>query len=439
MTEYYNEELFKLRQDDFGSLLSVDWTYPQSQFLQSQARYPLFVGGYGSGKTTTMAGSMFDDMMRHPGAWIAGYAPTYDLLTLVTIPCVLEFLEAVDLPYDYNKSRYTVDVEDYGRFIFRSLDTPKRIVGYKTLRAHIDELDTLPRVKAEAAWNKIIARNRQKIRLPNGAYAKNRVSAYTTPEGFLFCYHRWVKNKAPGYEIFRAATRSNPHLPEDYEESLRATYPANLIDAYLEGEFVNLTSGAVYPFFDRDLNGCDTLPTANEPLAVGMDFNVLKGAAGIHVKRGREVHCVGEIHDAYDTDAQIAYLKQTYPDNPITVYPDASGDSRTSANTTASDIAKLKAAGFRVKVPTSNPLIKNRVSSVNAMILSGKGERRYKVNPVTAPNVVDSFEQQVYDANGMPDKAGGLDHTTDACGYYLDYEFGLHKPETTLITIQGGH
>jgi hypothetical protein len=436
-----NEDLFRTYVDDFGSdIVEIHWTPPQSEFLQSTCTYPLFVGGFGCGKTTTMAGAMYDDLIRYPGAWIAGYAPTYDLLTLVTIPAVLEFLDAMDMPHDHNKSRYLIDVHDYGRFIFRSLDTPKRIVGYRTLRAHIDEIDTLPRKKAEDAWNKVIARNRQKLRLPGGGgYAKNRVSAYTTPEGFSFCYDRWVKKQSPGYQMFKASTRSNPHLPEDYVDNLIATYPANLIEAYVEGEFVNLTSGAVYPMFDRELNGCDTEVQGNEPLDVGMDFNVIKGAAGIHVRRGKEVHCVDQIYNAYDTDAQIAYLKQKYPHNPITIYPDASGDSRSSSNTTESDIAKLKAAKFRVKMPNANPLIKNRVASFNAMICNGEGVRRYKVNIKNAPNVVETLEQQVYDDNGMPDKKSNLDHIGDACGYFIDYEFGISKPKATVTTIEGGY
>lgn len=67
---------------------------------------------------------------------------------------------------------------------------------------------------------------------------------------------------------------------------MRATYPAELIEAYLNAEFINLTSGAVYPKFDRDLNGSKEKVRGTEPLEVGMDFNVMKGAAAIHVMRG---------------------------------------------------------------------------------------------------------------------------------------------------------
>ncbi|MFD2271397.1 hypothetical protein ACFS07_10355 [Undibacterium arcticum] len=63
-------------------------------------------------------------------------------------------------------------------------------------------------------------------------------------------------------------------MPDDYIESLREDYPPQLIEAYLNGEFVNLTSGAVYPDFSRELNHSPTILLPNEALHVGLDFNV---------------------------------------------------------------------------------------------------------------------------------------------------------------------
>ena len=435
-------------------------TQPQSAFYQATEKYPLFVGGFGSGKSTTMTVSVVTDLVNYPGANIGCYAPTYDLLKLITEAFLIEYLEAAGLSFTFNKSDHIFQVQGYGQIICRSLSNPERIIGYEVFRSHVDELDTLKPKDAENAWNKVIARNRQKIytldakgnqvRRPgtrlNGPPGLdpyltelNRVSAYTTPEGYMFAYKRWVKDGGADYGIYRASTYSNPHLPEGYIEGLVNTYPEELISAYLEGEFVNLTSGSVYPSFDRILNGCTDTVQGNEPLCVGMDFNILKGAAGIHVLRNGLPHCVDQIHNAYDTDEQIATLKERYPNNPITIYPDASGDSRTSANTTKSDIAKLKLAGFRVKVPSKNPPIKVRVASLNAMICNGEGERRYKVNAAACPDVVAGLEQQVYSDNGLPDKSSGLDHILDGCGYYINREFGLVRPRASLTVVAGAY
>jgi hypothetical protein len=297
--------------------------------------------------------------------------------------------------------------------------------------------------QAEEAWNKVIARNRQKVYKRNedgkriGIY-KNRVSAYTTPEGFRFCYKRWVKNKKPGYEMITAPTRSNPHLPEDYIEALMSTYPPQLVEAYLEGKFVNLTSGAVYCNFDRHLNHTNRVVRPKDELHIGMDFNVMVGASVVHVIDDDIPKAVDEIHNAYDTDEQIEIIKERYGDrHRINVYPDASGKNRTAANTTETDIQKLHNAGFVVHQNFKNPPIKDRVASYNAMICNGKQERRYLVNTDKCPNLTDGLEQQVYGDNGLPDKKAGVDHIVDAPGYFMVYEYPIVKPEPTISSVRG--
>lgn len=416
----------------------MTFTPPQSEFLQKECTYPLFVAGYGAGKSAALAAAAVRDLLDFPGANIACYEPTFDLMGLILVPYIAEILENLGHEYHYHGGRQMFVVRGYGNIICRSLNNPARIVGYEVFRSHIDELDTMPMDKAELAWNKIIARNRQKI-YHNGAIQENRVSAYTTPEGFLFCYHRWEKDPADGYELVRAPTYSNPHLPPDYIENLRKTYPAELIDAYIEGLFVNLTSGTIYKSFDRKLNHCDDEVEGKETLYVGMDFNVLYGAAVIHVLRNGEPRAVWEIHNSYDTDATIEALRGKFPDNPVWAYPDATGDHRTSSNTTKSDITKLKAAGFKIKTKSSNPPVKNRIASMNGMFCAADGKRKYKVNTKNCPEYTAALEQQIYDKNGAPDKSAGLDHINDAGGYYIDREFGLVKPKSGLTVVRGGY
>ena len=106
------------------------------------------------------------------------------------------------------------------------------------------------------------------------------------------------------------------------------------------------------------------------------------------------------------------------------MYPDASGKNRKSNNASTSDIALLEQAGFDVRVNASNPAVKDRVLSVNAM-LHKDGKRRYKVNPQMCPNLVECLEKQAYDKNGEPDKSAGFDHALDAAGYFIAYRYPL--------------
>lgn len=432
----------------------ITLTGPQSNFFQSENKFPLFVGGFGSGKSKCMCISALNDLFSFPGANIAVYAPTYDLLKLVIMEYLDETLTAGGFGFSLNKVEHVFAVKGAGKIICRSMDSPARIIGYETFRAHVDELDTLEEKKARQAWNKIIARNRQKVFKRNKAGKKiplldengefilkgseqqfelelNRVSAYTTPEGFGFAYQRWVKeaDEKGDYAVFRAPTRSNPHLPDDYIDTLLNTYPLELAQAYIEGEFTNLKSGRVYRKFDRFLNGTDAVVNGRETLLVGMDFNIEKGFAAIHVMRDGNLHAVDEIHNSYDTDDTIRILDERYPENPIEVYPDATGQKRSSATGAPSqtDISKLKNANFLVVVDYSNPRIKDRVNCVNAQICNGKAERNYFVNADMCPNIVESLEKQVWDDNGLPDKSMDFDHATDAIGYLIVKKFPIRR------------
>lgn len=400
-------------------------TQPQADFFADEAKYRAFVAGFGAGKTETLINGAFIDALAHPKALIGLYAPSYDLIRLILWPRLLDKLAEHGIQCSPNKTEKFIETHhpQCGNFILKSMDEPEKIVGYETFRAHIDELDVLKEDQARLAWNKIIARNRQKLPVINNI---NKVSIYTTPEGFGFVYDRWVKNKKPMYSLTRAPSYSNPFLPEDYIDSLRATYPAELIEAYIEGHFVNLTSGTVYKSYDRIK--CDSNETilTGETLYIGCDFNVTKMAATVYVRRdgGKVWHAVDEMFNMYDTPDMISAIKNRYEGHKIVMYPDASGASRKSANASISDIALLQQAGFEVRAPKKNPFVKDRVMSVNTAFFSGK----LYVNQRKCPQVAACLEQQAYDDKGEPEKGTGKDHQNDATGYAIAYEMPVRKP-----------
>lgn len=363
---------------------------------------------------------------------IAYYLPTYPLVEDIAFRRFPDLCERKGWAYRLNKASSFIEFPGAGRIVFRTMERPERIVGYEVAHSILDELDTLPTEKAREVWNKVIARNRQKM--PGGF--PNTVAVATTPEGFRFVWERWVKNTAPGYELFRAKTMDNAaNLPDGYIENLRNSYPTALLAAYLEGEFVNLTAGSVYAEFDRALNASTETIKPGEALHIGMDFNVSKGAAVIHVLRGDAPHAVAELTDVFDTPAMIALLKRDYAGHPIMIYPDASGNNRKSNNASESDIALLRAAGFRICVNAANPAVKDRVLSANAMIHRG-GQRRYRVNVQNCPQLVEALEKQAYDKHGEPDKSGGFDHVIDAATYFIVYRYPIVKRVASVSPLR---
>ena len=397
---------------------------PQYEFVTAESQFPAFVGGFGSGKTQAGIYRAIAKKLQHPNQNVAYYLPTYDLVRTIGFPRFSEIITDMNLPFKLNKSDATIEVGNYGHVIFRTMDTPDRIVGYEVADSIVDELDTLTIDKARNVWNKIISRNRQKK--TDGSL--NTVGVATTPEGFRFVYERWKKKPGKGYSLIKATTESNAkNLPDGYIDSLRDSYPTNLLAAYLDGEFVNLVSGSVYQNYDRVRNASNVSIEGNEPLHVGMDFNVQNMAAVIFVLRDGNPHAVLEYTELLDTPAMVDMLKSRHSDNKILVYPDASGKSRKSNGASQSDIALLKQAGFQVCVNASNPAVKDRVLAVNKTLESGL----LKVNVDSCPSFVEALEQQAYNKHGEPDKTSGFDHVTDAGGYFVAYKYPIVKRSTT--------
>lgn len=411
--------------------VNITATEPQGAFLSMHCKFPAFVAGFGTGKSEVMCNSaLLDSMEGGSDSIIAMYEPTYDLVRLILAPRMEEKLTDWGVRYKYNKSDNIIytSSRQFGDFVLRTLDNPARIVGYESFRAKIDELDTLNMEHAEHAWNKVIARNRQLPRTykPITPKPANTVSVFTTPEGFRFVHDRWVVKKNPGYEMIQASTLSNPFLPEDYVQSLRDTYPGQLIDAYINGEFVNLTAGTVYYAYDRRKNSSRETIKPGETLYIGQDFNVGHMASTVYVQRGKVWHAVAELVDMFDTPDVVRTITERWKSKGhyIVMYPDASGKNRKSNNASTSDIAQLQQAGFEVRAKSTNPPVKDRVSAMNKALESGMVMINEQACPVTAR----CLEQQAYDKNGEPDKSGGVDHQNDGTTYPIAYEMPIRKP-----------
>ncbi len=398
---------------------------PQANFIQSTAKFRAYVAGFGSGKTWVGCTGLVSHAARFPGIDAAYYAPTYKLVKGVFYPTIDEVAHTMGFDTRIKIGDAEVhlsrDGKHYGVVHCRTMDNPENIVGFKSGHALVDELDILPTDKAELAWRKILARMRYKV---DGL--KNGVDVTTTPEGFKFTHDRFVKRGGDNYQLIQASTYDNElNLPDDYIETLKEDYPPELIEAYLNGQFVNLTSGTVYKNYDREAHRSKETIREGEQLFVGMDFNVTKMAATIYVKRdgGKQWHAVDEIVDGYDTPEMVRILTERYQGHRITVYPDSSGKNRKSVGASTSDISLLSGV-FDVRARSTNPLVKDRVLAVN----NAFDKSVLFVNDRKCPTTADNLEQQVYDKNGEPDKKNGKDHQNDATGYPIAYEFPINKP-----------
>lgn len=424
------------------SVLRPTLNIPQTQFLALPNKFRAMVAGFGSGKTWAGCAGHAQHFWKHPKVNTGYFAPSFPHIHDIFYPTAEEAFHDWGLRTEINLGNREVHIyrgKAYrGTVICRSMDDPGKIVGFKIGHAQIDEFDLMATPKALLAWRKIIARMRYKL---DGL--RNGVDVTTTPEGFRATYQLFVKDLrdrpalAKNYGLVHASTYENAkNLPDDYIPSLREAYPQQLIEAYLRGRFVNLTSGAVYPEFDRNAQHVAASIQPGEPLHIGMDFNVGRMAAVISVIRGDAPITVAEVTKQRDTPAMIAALRQRYPDHSKTIYPDASGDSRKTVNSTTSDHTLLREAGFVVLSNPANPAIRDRVTSCNAMILNAAGHRRWKINTDACPVLTDLLERQAYDNNGDPTKDGTED-PIDAWGYFIAHRYPVASRGVGTVKVIG--
>lgn len=404
-------------------MIDIPLTEPQEAFCFSEHAFPAIVGGLGSGKSRAGTMRLLLLMLADPGANGAYYMPTYDLLRMRAMPGVEDDLTMLGLRYKTNKSEYMIEIEGLGFIAFRSYERPERIVAYEVAHSIVDEIDTLPKDKASFAWRKIAERNRQK------RAGRNTIAVVTTPDQGVngFVYDKWEKRKQPGYVLYRASTYSNPYLPPDYIEQIKANYDPTLAELYLNGEFVSLSENKVYHYFKRGQHHIDRVITERDQyLHVGIDFNIGGCVAVVFVIDGGDHPIAVDEFVSHDTYDIANNLTSRYKGKHLTLYPDASGRKGTT-NASQSDISILEQAGFSVNAPASNPAVRDRINSVNALLAHGK----LRVNTDNCPNFTHALEVQGYTEKGEPEKFNdhpAVDDWVDAPGYFIHRRWPINRP-----------
>ena len=395
---------------------------------------PLFVAGYGSGKSFILVYNVVRDVLLFVGCKIGVYAPTHDLLSLNLVPAIENMLDLRGIAHRHDKSKHIMYIEGNRQIFFRSMDNPSRIVAYEVYRSHVDEADLMNTAKkGDEAWNRIIARNRQKH--PNKLEHFNMVSAYSTPESYKFTYQRWKKQPGAGYKYVVAPTRSNWNLDDSFIANLEDTYTPQQREAYLEGIWTNITTGSVYSYYDRDKHNTTRTIKTGETLHIGQDFNYGGSCGSVYINENDSLFMVDEFV-GQDTEQVIEIVKDKYNDNNLIFYPDASG-SNNSTNASESDISMIKSAGYRVQARRSNPRIQDRINSVQRLLHNN----RFYINKETCPNSADAMEEHAFsETTGLPEKftkPASIDDRNDSAGYCPAFLYPIRKRVATTSKPKG--
>jgi len=371
--------------------------------------------GYGAGKTRSLCAKAVQLAIRNQGFTGAVMEPTAPLIRDIWQNDFETFLEAYGIPFTLRQSplpEYSLHLPNgESKILCRSFENWSRIIGLNLAWVLADEIDTVAPSIADRAFPRILAR----LRSGN----QRQFGVASTPEGFRWMYNTFASNDSKNKtdrRLIKMRTYDNPHLPSDFISRLEDNYEAGLLQAYLNGEFCNITTGVVYSRFDRSTHVIEEKPNIdNEPLRIGIDFNIGNTNAVIAVAFGDSMTVFDEITASYDTDSLAKEIKIRYPFNKIYIYPDASGGNR-STNASKTDIQILESHGFINQSASSNPPVRDRVNSVQRLFEDGKGKTRLKIHS-SVKKLIECLELQSYTEKGEPDKEAGYDHSVDALGY----------------------
>lgn len=393
----------------------------QKDFVTNwEQRYLLYVGGYAAGKSYSSVCKSILLAFRSQGEQHIYLEPTYPMLNQVALPTWFKILDKYDIPYSFRTApspSITLHLpKGDTKILLLPLLNYERLVGINAASLVVDEADTVKQEIAEAALIKLQGR----VRVGNAP----QICFVSTPEGRKFIWNFFEKEKSPDKALYRADTRSNPYIDENYVKDLLEKYPPHLAAAYIRGEFVNLETATVFSEFNRDKHITSVFHAeANEPVLVGCDFNVGKSSSVYAVMResmnGQQLHIFEEFL-CRDTFALANHIKRRFPvqlaKGMVIAYPDSSG-SHASTSSTMSDHDILREAGCKVIAERRNPPIAETVGHVNNCLHRGQ----ILLNPSTCRDAIEVCESWSYDASGKPSKGGAKDmsHFGDAIRYLV--------------------
>ena len=388
----------------------------QRRCWNSKAFIKALVMGYGGGKTF-FQGKRAIAMARHnPQSPYMIVSPSYKLAKRTVIPTIEELLNGRQIRHRYNKSEFEFKIAGGGTIWIASGDEPKSLPGPNLCGAGIDE----PFLQDRAVFMQMLARVRCRK-------ARHREILLTgTPEDLNWGYDICEGDERDKYnlELIQASSHCNKALPKEYLETLDNAYDEKMRDAYIDGKFVNMTTGRIYYGFDKGRNVQARAFPPGAPSLSGQDFNVDPMAGILFWTSGPHMHIYGEIElPNSDTDlaTKEAIDKAREKGSELSIcYPDPSGKARKTSALGKTDFTIIKDNGVEVKARLKAPAIRDRMNAVNMKLQAGT----LTIDPGCKSLI--KYLQNLSWENLR--KQESMTHLTDAMGYPVEYLYPIKKP-----------
>lgn len=283
--------------------------------------------------------------------------------------------------------------------------------------AYVDELDELDTQTAMAVVKSINDRCRQQIdgfRTPFMAYT-------TSSQGLKGTYQTIMhfQKSGIGYVLMRARTKDNIFLPKDYVANMYSIYNEKEVACLLEGQFVSIDSGLIFPDYHKDKNLLDTdlydyvRDNSENTVYIGQDFNGFgNNAIAFAIING----CIVAIKDYEFPDIRRApeVFRYDFPNNKIVWIPDM-----TYKEHFVEFKKELRVFNINIAYRSCNPLVGDRNFACNKLFIA----ERLFICPMCKDTERTLMTWQKDPKTGLPMKGGkgAPDHKGDCLGYVVHY------------------
>ena len=402
----------------------------QMTVYKSPSRFKVVVAGRRWGKTQ-LAKTQLIRMARIRKRKIWYVAPTYMMAKQIMWD---DLLDAIPKRWvkKINETRMTVRLVNGTLIECKGADNPDTLRG---VGLHYVVLDEFQDMKPDV-WTKVLR--------PTLASTGGHALFIGTPKSFNHLYEVYELGQRADYvaakqwESWQYPTITSPFIPASEIEAARQDMDEKSFKQEFEASFETM-SGRVYYPFDRRKHVGDYPFNPDLPIWVGQDFNIDPMSSVIFQPQpGGDVWVVDEIVLPGSNTSEVCdELEKRYwrHQRNVTIYPDPAGNQRQHARG-ETDLDIFRERGFkRLKYRKKHPPIADRVNSVNRMLMSADGTIRLRVN-AKCRTFTESMEQTIYKPYSRDiDKSMNVEHSADAGGYCLQFEFPMRNLNLRGISI----
>lgn len=409
----------------------------QAPYVFPDIRFFALVAGYASGKTSALVYCILnavktllgkkDKEGHNPKIMVGSKNLTFMKKTLTGL--LEQDLKDTNSDYTYDKAHNIITIGNV-ELLLVPVEDESSIYGYSVTLVVIDELDELDTQTAMAVVKSSNDRCRQQIvgwRSPAFIFC-------TSSQGLKGTYQTIMhfKKSGIGYVLMRARTRDNIYLPKDYVDSMYSIYNEKETACLLEGKFVSIDSGLVFPDYNQDKNKLDVdlydyVKDNSLPVYIGQDFNGFgNNAVAFAIINGAIV----AIKDYEFPDIRRApeVFRYDFPTSDILWIPDM-----TYKEHFVEFKKELRVFNIKIAYRSCNPLVGDRNFACNKLFVA----EHLFICPMCKGLENTLMTWQKDPKTGQPSKGGkgAPDHKGDCLGYVVHYLLSWKKELKPLYRV----